>query len=168
MPATRNTAAVTVEGLDVVLRRFTEFSRRLDGLPNRELRDEAGAIAAQMEGPVREAMAGSRAPQAAKVAATVRAKRDRIPVVRIGATIPKLSGMRRGKPNLKSHKGSVAWGVDQGPAGGHRRGRAAGANFYQVARGTHGVSARMDAIGARMLPAYQQALARLMRSWGMI
>lgn len=167
--------AVTYEGLDVVLKDLNEAQRMfrmMGGMvsPNGLIRDRATAIAQTLVPEVRDAVRASPAPQAAKVAATVRAKRDRIPVVKVGATQPKLSGFRGRKPNKARHKGSVAWGVERGPGGGHRSYRGAGANFYGVARkeGGHGIGPRMDGIGRDAVAAYQKAIADVLRYAGVI
>ena len=64
---------------------------------NRELRGGAMDIATELAPEVAAAVRRSHAPQAAKVAATVRPYRDRVPVVSIGKTVPKLSGLKKKK-----------------------------------------------------------------------
>jgi hypothetical protein len=172
MPKTAN-YAMEFEGLDVVLARLNDAQAQFrmfggDVSPNYLIRNEALRIAETMVPDVSAAVRASPAPQAAKVSATVRAKRDRIPVVKIGATQPKLSGFRGRKPNKARHKGSVAWGVERGPGGGHRSGR--GANFYKVPRNTggYGIGPRMGRIGGSVIVEYRAAIANVLRAVGVL
>ena len=92
MPKTAN-YAMEFEGLDVVLARLNDAQAQFkmfggDVSPNYLIRNESLRIAETMVPDVSAAVRASPAPQAGKVAATVRAKRDRIPVVKIGATQP--------------------------------------------------------------------------------
>ena len=62
---------------------------------NRELRAAAKPIAQSLLPEVAEAVRQSRAPQADRMAATLRVHSDRVPVVVIGKVNPKLSGFKR-------------------------------------------------------------------------
>lgn len=172
MPATGN-YAVEFDGLDRVLEMLNDAQQqfRMFGgqvSPNYLIRNESLRIAETMVPDVVSAVRSSPAPQAAKVSATVRAKRDRMPVVKIGATQPKLSGFRGRKPNKARHKGSVAWGVERGPAGGHRSGTPA--NYYKVPRSVrgYGVGPRMQQIGRGVIVEYRAAIANVLRETGVI
>jgi hypothetical protein len=110
------------------------------------LRDRSKQISEQLVPAVQAALALSQAPQAPAFAGTVAARRDRVPVVVIGAKNPtfrnsKFSrrGMRRdGEPRAdnKRRKGAMAHGIVYGPAGGRRD--AANANYYQIPRDDSG------------------------------
>lgn len=132
---------------------WAAFLRRVDELPrdsrttyNFIARELSQAAAARLQPLFARAIRSSPAPQAAAVAATVRAKRDRMIVVTAGTVNPGLSGWRR-SPRGKSWRGSVAWGVALGGPGrtgqqvkggkvkGHRR---AGARVTTHQRAGHG------------------------------
>jgi hypothetical protein len=163
--------AVELENLDTVLDLLNEAQRNMRGMggysPNYDIRGQSQQVAAKMLPDIRAALAGSPAPQAAGVAGTARAKRDRIPVVRIGATNPKLSGFKKRRPTNKRSKGSVAWGVERGPAGGRRRG---GGNFYGVPRnqGGYAIGPRLPQITAGVIKDYQAVVADVLRRSGVI
>lgn len=102
---------------------------------NMVTRDLSSSAASSLVPIVQRGVRMSPAPQAAAVAATVRPKRDRMIVVVVGATNPRLSGWRRRAAN-KRYRGSIAWGVERGNFPGTRNeyggiGRSAG---YGVAR----------------------------------
>lgn len=175
MAKTGQPYAVTYAGLDKVLAAFSEFDRQMGqgNGPNAsgELRNQAGRIATSILPDVRSAIRASGAPQATKVSATARVKRDRIPIVRIGATQPKLSGFRGRKPNKPIHKGSVAWGVEKGGKGGHRpngAGRAKGADFYPGAPPAGALASRAAKIMGAAIVEYRAAIVVVMRQAGMI
>ena len=117
---------------------------------NNELRAEAMEIAEDLRPGIAAAVRRSAAPQAGKVAHTTRVGRDRIPVVSIGKTQPKLSGLtsrkrrKREKPggdfigsDPKRNRGSIAHGVVYGPLGGHRA-TTRHENYYRIARDNTG------------------------------
>ena len=112
---------------------------------NKELRSEAFTIARDLEAPIAQIVAGMPAPQAAKVAPTVRAHKDRVPVVGIGKVNPKLSKFHRRGPRRdggvradpRKRRGSVAHGVVYGPLGG-RRDTSTHENYYRTGRDNTG------------------------------
>lgn len=106
---------------------------------NFALRQHARGIADDMAPHVALAVSLSRAPQATAMAATVRSKPDRLPVVVIGKVNPKFrSGFtRRGGPPSARRRGSIAHGVIYGPAGGHRDTPKA-ENYYRIPRDPSG------------------------------
>lgn len=166
---------VTYRGLDEALRRLTEVNRTFKAMygfaqPNRDARALAWQVATGMEPVVRQAIAGAPAPQADKVSATVRAKRDRVPIVRIGATIPKLSGMRKRGQDRRRHKGSIAWGVEYGPLGGHRSGPGQGRNFYKVNRSGRGyaIGRQSARLTMKARAEYEAGLVDILRRYGVI
>ena len=121
---------------------------------NRELRSEAMAISQRLVPAVSESARRSRAPQAAAVAATTRAHKDRAPVVVLGKVNPKLKGFSRrgarrdGKPraNIKGRRAQLAHGVVYGPLGGRER-TSARENYYKASRDSSG-----GALGRAMAP----------------
>jgi hypothetical protein len=135
---------VAVTGKPVEVIGLVELVKDLKGPlwrdTNNQLRYEALEIAKTVEPAVRAVVASSRAPQAAAFVPTVKAKRDRVPLVAIGATNPKLKKFTRrgaGPEASRRRRGSMAHGILFGPAGGHRQdgaGRAKGANFYRIGR----------------------------------
>lgn len=103
---------------------------------NNELRGEAMEIAKTVEPLIADVVRSSRAPQAAAFVPTVRAKRDRVPVVAIGAINPKLRKFTRrgaGPEASRRRRGSMAHGILFGPAGGHRT-AATPVNYYRIPR----------------------------------
>jgi len=111
---------------------INDFLRQLDdlGKPQRTLGNSIvrglSYTAAQRLVPlVQRGVASSPAPQAAALSRTVRAKRDRMIVIRVGATNPRLSGFRRGQGRGTTrsgggYKGALAWGVEKGNYPGTR------------------------------------------------
>lgn len=93
---------------------------------NRALRAESYEIATQIVPEVEDALKLSKAPQAERFVGTVKAKSDRVPVVVIGKTNPKLKGFSRrgprrsGKPRMdaKWRRGAMAHGIIYGPNSG--------------------------------------------------
>lgn len=75
------------------------------------------------------------------MAATARAFNDRLPVVKVGAVNPKVSGFKRtAVGDRKTARGQLAWGSEKGPKGGARRGKhaAKGVNYYGKPRNETG------------------------------
>jgi hypothetical protein len=102
------------DSLNDVLRRLTDLGKGRKVIENSIMRDMSHSAAQRLVPVVQAGIRSSPAPQAAAVAGTVRSKRDRMIVVRAGATNPKLSGWKRNSRN-KLWRGSVAWGVAVGP-----------------------------------------------------
>lgn len=51
-----------------------------------------------------------------RMAATARSKQDRLPVVKVGAVNPRISGFRRTKTGVRNRaRGALAWGSERGP-----------------------------------------------------
>lgn len=51
-----------------------------------------------------------------RMAATARGKSDRLPVVKVGAVNPKISGFRRTQSGVRNRaRGALAWGSERGP-----------------------------------------------------
>ena len=119
---------------------------------------------------MRRYVASAPAPQAAAFVATLRAKSDRKIMIVLGATNPRLSGFRRTRPAARKRaKGSLAWGVELGPAGGPRTGPRGGHRHRSNVYGGIGrrsytsgyvFGSHMDEIGDAVAPAYMDALAR--------
>lgn len=163
---------VEMDNLDKVFELMAEAQgnmRRMGGFsPNYEFRNAAGRVAAQMPPDIKAAVGGSPAPQAAGVAASARVKRDRIPVVRVGAVRPKLSGFKKPRTSNRVSKGSVAWGVERGPKGGHRAG--GNQNFYKVSPNPRGyaLGPRLPQITSGIVEDYQIVIADVLRRSGVI
>jgi len=125
--------SVTVTGL-------TPLVRQLKGPQwrdvNKELRQFSRLIASDLLPEVERAVAASAAPQAEKMAATVRVHSDRVPVLAVGKVNPKLSGFKRGGA-AKRNRGSLAHGVIYGPLGG-KRSTSAAENYYRIGRDPSG------------------------------
>lgn len=136
-------------GLDRVLSALDDLSKPEKTLNNAIMRDMSHTAAQQLVPLVQSAVNRSPAPQARALAGTVRAKRDRMIVVKIGATNPKLSGFRRASGN-KVWRGSLAWGVAVGP--GPRRAAVSG---YRTRRRARVAAHRRD--GAAVRSYYQPA-----------
>jgi hypothetical protein len=135
---------------------------------NRELRQVAKLIAADLVPAVSDAVAKSRAPQAAAMSATVRAHSDRVPVVVVGKTNPKFSAKFRGG-NTKRRRGALAHGVVYGPAGG-KRDTAVDENYYKIGRDTSGGPLGQAVTGGRVFDlaceAYLKQFLAIMRHHG--
>ena len=160
--------SVRVVGLDSCLRVLTKAGANLHDLDtsrvrlaNSQLRSEARALAdsfgRQEVAPLIEAHGG---PQGPKMADTIRPKADRMPIVRIGAVNPKLSGYKRGGPGR--WKGSLAWGVEFGPHPASRR------NVYGRSRsgGGYAIGPNLDMLLGRLAPAYVPMLVAAMETAG--
>lgn len=164
---------IDVDGLRPLLK---ELKGPLFRDVNRELRAHAYGIAKEMAPQIAVAVAQSPAPQAAAVAATVRAHSDRIPVVAVGKTNPKLKGFTRrgtrrdGKPRAdpKARRGQLAHGVVYGPLGG-RRATGVHENYYRTPRDVSGgvLGRSLDPSGPvfaraaeQYLDAFQKVLTR--------
>lgn len=135
-------SAVTITGLQPLIK---ELRGPMLRDVNRELRAHAKQIAATLVPVVAASVARSGAPQASAVAATVRVHSDRVPVVVIGKTNPRLSGFNRRGPrrdgaaraNPRQRRGAIAHGVVYGPAGG-RADTGVNENYYRIGRDNTG------------------------------
>ena len=195
---TDKSLSVEVEGVDELLKRFSELDRALkaqqitggssfvgggwrpvgaDG-PSTELRKAAKGIAELLARLVRISGGGA-SPQGAAVAASARPKSDRKPVVRMGSVALRVgSGRIPSGGGKKSRAGAVAYGANYGPGGGHLddtvvkglAGRFAGSNFYQQARNDGGyfVEPTIERAGPAAAARYQKAIAAIAKKWGMI
>ena len=141
---------------------------------NKELRQYARLIAADMVPYVADAVARSAAPQAAALARTVRPHSDRVPVVVVGKVNPPLSAFRRKGQTAhesKKRRGALAHGVVYGPAGG-RRDTPAHENYYRIPRdatgGALGRAMNHGAILDAAADAYLKVYASVMRHHGFI
>lgn len=167
-----------IDGLQSCLDRFQTLEGELRRQANGDLREVAVGVAREMVPVVSRIVASGGAPQSGKVADTVRAKKDRKPLVRVGAVNPKLSGFGRSRAGNARHKGSVAFGVEYGPGGGHRPrpspygkagsrgGNAQGADFYPGANQPLGRREQM--MLQAFTDAYTHELSVVMRRWGLI
>lgn len=112
---------------------------------NEALRGEAMTIAMKMVPEAEEAVRRSRAPQARAMVDTVRPKRDRVPVIAIGAVNPTFRRKVGRKPPFtrsgtgpvahRRRRGAIAHGVVYGTKGGHPKG---GGDYYKIPRSESG------------------------------
>lgn len=94
------TRAVELEGMLETLKAVREISSALERQEtNAQLRQAAGQCAAGLVGDLQQSAAASGVPVAPKVAATIRVRSDRLPVVSIGSA--KTAG--------------ILWGSEHGP-----------------------------------------------------
>ncbi len=171
--------SVQVQGLDTCLRVLTKAGAQLHDLDtsrvrlaNSVLRGEAKQLAdrfgTEVVAPIVRSHGG---PIGDKMADTIRPKADRIPIVRIGATNPALSGFKarnRGKPSTRRNipparwKGSLAWGMEFGPhprSTGNRYGRERRSGGYVL-------GPRTDELERKLAPQYVPLLAAAMETAG--
>lgn len=162
---------------------LTELVRELRGPlfrdVNKELRAAAKTIAAELIPEIARAVRASPAPQADKVAATLRVHSDRVPVIVIGKVNPKLSGFKRrrggqARSDPKRNRGAVAHGVMYGPLGG-RRSTGMHENYYRIGRDPSGgpvgdalSDARGGAVYLAACEAYLRAFQRVLRAHGFL
>lgn len=144
---------------------ITSFLRRLDELDttvkkreNAKMRGAARAISERLVPTVASAVRRSPAPQAGAVAATTKAKSDRMVVVQVGARNPKLSGWRR-NGNNRRWRGSVAWGVEKGSYPGTR-------DEYGIPRSSrgHGIGPALNDISEQVADDYAEVLVEIATS----
>jgi len=159
---------IELQGLESTLRDLQHFQRDIRKLTSGELRRDSKAIATAALPVVRRLVAGGRAPQSRKMADTIRAKSDRMPMVVVGAVNPRLSGFKRGGQAARQ-KGSLAWGVEKGPAGGPRGLPGRRRNVYKIPRSSRGyaLGPGMPRIADAVVPAYADALEAAMKRAGL-
>jgi hypothetical protein len=115
---------------------------------NNALRAEAMTISQSLVPEVQKALAQSSAPQAKAMVDTVKPKRDRVPVLAVGAINPKFSKVKRGGREVSAftrrgkgaeyhrrRRGAIAHGVIFGTKGGHLKG---GGDYYKIGRSESG------------------------------
>ena len=82
---------------------------------------------------LQQSAASTGSPFIIRIANTARAVNDRLPIVKVGYVQPVLSGWKYVKQaNRKAMKGTLAYGSEYGPKGGHKSGplKDKGVNFY--------------------------------------
>lgn len=160
--------SVQLVGIDDTLRVLTKAGAALHGLEtgdvymaNSNLRASAKKLADEFGratvAPLVSAHGGGIGP---KMADTIRPKADRIPIVRIGAVNPKLSGYKRG--SNPRWKGSLAWGAEFGPHPSSQR------NRYGRPRSSNGyiLGPRTEMLARELVPRYQPLLVTAMEIAG--
>ena len=162
--------SVKVEGLDTCLRVLTKAGAQLHDLDtsqvrlaNSQLRAEAKTLADTFgKDVIAPLVADHGGPQGPKLADTIRPKADRLPIVRIGAVNPKLSGFKSRRGGSARHKGSLAWGVEFGPHPASTR------NVYGRPRSDGGyvLGPRMDRLAEQLAPLYVPMLAAAFETAG--
>jgi hypothetical protein len=142
---------ITIEGLDECLRAFSGLSAELRRPANGELRQASRQIAGDMI----PLLGGSSAPQEAALIASLGPRSDRLVTVAV-VRKPKLSGMKR-TPAAKA-KGAVLWPVEIG---------SDAPQFHSPPTGA--IAARhRDRLARFAIPRYTEALATIMRRWGLL
>ena len=159
---------VTVAGLDKSLGILTKAGAQLHGLDsgkvyaaNSAMRAAAKQLAERLaRTTISPLLQRASAPQGPAMARTVRPRVDRMPVVRIGATNPRLSGWRRNPLNSR-YRGSIAFGVERGWFPGSR-------NYYQQNRRASGyvIGPNMGLIAQRVKPDYEAIVLAALTSAG--
>lgn len=171
--------SVQVVGLDAALRVLTRTGAELHNLDasavrlsNSTLRAEAKQLADRFgKGTVGPLVAVHGGPQGPALADTIRPKADRMPIVRIGAVNPRLSGFKarrrtaatgRRRIDPSRWKGSLAWGVEKGPhplslADRYGRGRRPGGYV---------LGPRLAQLEAELAPQYVPLLAAAVEAAG--
>lgn len=158
---------IDLQGLESVLQDIQYLDADIRRLVNKPLRQDAKRIAETARPLVESLVRRGPAPQSRAMAATVRARADRMPVIAVGAVNPRLSGFKRGG-QARRYKGSIAWGVEKGPAGGPRRHSRGGprrrSNVYRIARSSRGyvIGPNMERIADAVVPAYADVLVSAM------
>ena len=110
MARTSGGLTVEMDGIFETLKAVRQVEADLRPGVNNELRDAAEASAGELAAELVTSASASGVPVAPRVAASIRVKRDRVPVVSIGGSAPV---GRRGAP-----AGALVWGSEQGPKGG--------------------------------------------------
>jgi len=174
--------SIKVEGLDTCLGILTKAGAQLHDLDtsqvrlaNSNLRFEAKQVAdrfgKEVVAPLVSAHGGGIGPA---MADTIRPKADRLPIVRIGAVNPRLTGWKgtagrnrtkqRGR-NIPTNlwKGSLAWGMEFGP-----HPRTSPRNPYGRPRsgGGYVLGPRMDDLERKLAPLYVPLLAEAFSTAG--
>lgn len=180
-----------VVGADELRESFAKLTRDLAGAstastkgpgqkpsPNGDLRRASKGIADLVARVIRIGGGDGGAPQASAVAATARGKSDRYVVVKIGSVAVRFSDHRLSAAGSKSAAGSVSYGANYGPNGGHHEGtvvaglenRFFGSNFYTVARNDGGyfVEPILERLGPTATERYRKAVYTAARKWGLI
>lgn len=153
---------------------------------NKALRPEAYAIAEKLVPMVKTIVRESGAPQSGAFVDTVKAKRDRLPLVAIGAVNPKFTNAAKRRGNTakftrrgsgpeasRARRGAMAHGILFGPKGGHRPREhgATGQNFYGIPRREGYLARALDEFGVITRHAsalYLESYLRVLRvhGWG--
>jgi hypothetical protein len=159
-------AGIKVIGLQAYL---TPLKGKVFKDVNRELRQVSKKIATDLRPEIVSAVQQSDAPQAYPMAATVRVKSDRLPVLSVGAVNPRFARhtFRRSTGSAKLRRGAMAHGVVYGTKGGHRKG---GGDFYRITRDNSGGPLGRSLKGGRAMQqarkAYLREYYRVLRSYG--
>jgi len=126
------TASTSVhwDNIEIVQRIFNQISDDLKPTARKELRKGTQDIAKNVLIPVlQKAAEVSPVPIAPAMAATSRARADRVVFVKVGAVNPRLSGFRKGQSKYRT---GMAWGSELGP------GNTEHGNHYAVPRNGSG------------------------------
>jgi hypothetical protein len=148
---------------------------------NKALRNEAYLIAQGLVPMVQLIVRESGAAQAQAFVPTVKAKRDRLPLVAIGAVNPKFTNAAKRRGNTakftrrgsgpeasRQRRGSMAHGILFGPKGGHRS-TSGTENYYGIPRREGYLAHALDEFGVVTRHAsalYLESYLRVLRTHG--
>jgi len=147
--------SVDVQGVQETLKAFSGLEADLRKTANGELRAAAKECAGALVVDLQAAAGGSGVPVARRVAASIKVKSDRIPVVSIGG--PKRVGVRGGSA------GALLWGSERGPAGP--------VNHFGVAQNAAGywIAPTVERFASSKAPdVYRRKVYEIMRKWGLV
>lgn len=144
--------SIEIQGLDECLRAFQGLQKDLRRVANGELRQASKAIGREVVVPL---LGGSGAPQEEKIVAAAGPKSDRYVVVAVPSKKPGLSGVRKTPAAQAKRLGfALEGGSDYPPFHGPAAGGVVADHTPEMAR--------------RAVPRYQQALAQIMRKYGLL
>jgi hypothetical protein len=147
--------SVDVQGVQETLKAFGGLEADLRKEANAELRQAAKECASALVALLVAAAGASGVPVAQRVAASIKVKSDRIPVVSIGG--PRRVG-RRGAPAA-----ALLWGSETGPAGP--------VNHFGVPRNAGGywIAPTVEKFATNKAPEiYRRKVYEIMRKWGLV
>ena len=143
-------SSIEIEGLTETLKAFQGLEKDLRQQANSELRRAAGECASGLVNELRASASGSATPVAARVAASVKVKNDRIPSVAIGGRV------RVGRTGAPA--AVLLWGSEHG-----------GTNFAAPTGGAYWIKPAVDTFKAnRAVNIYRTQVAAIMRRYRLI
>lgn len=155
MARARTTGGLSIElaGIQETLKAVRDVEAELRPGVNNELRDAATEAAGGLVGELHSSAAASGVPVAARVAASAKVKRDRVPVVVIGGS---MRVGRRGAP-----AGALVWGSEQGPKGDVNHWGVPAGPGYWIAPAVERFAS------GKALPAFRAAVDSILRKHGL-
>lgn len=145
--ATTRSNLYAVDGLDGVLRAL----RAMDKEGQRELRAEVQKIAGKHAAALQRRAASHRDPRVRGVAPTIRAAKDRVPVINIG-------GARRVQVSGNPRAGDVLFGANWGAASG-------GPNGWRFPTHDEWIHPTLSGRHAQLVNEWERAVADVAKKW---